>query len=159
MSHDEACDVPETWFTCFSSTIGRPDDAHVRNNQYTHIYDVNRQLELLDRSAGVTEELQEWRDAHDISWYKQQCRKYIPSYSVGVFSSGGCCDTLAAIRARFTPVWGSEIDPTMNKMFTDLTAATCYDDTFTADWSSARNITYLKSGQTCTDYSLSGPYF
>ena len=157
MSHDGACDATIPWYTCFSSTIGRPDVQHTKHNQCTYIYDINRQLELLDRPTGVAAELREWRNSHDIDWYKKQCRKYMPSYSVGVFSSGGCCDTLAAIRASFTPVWGSEIDPTMNRMFTDLTAAPCYDNTFTTDWSQAKNITYLKSGQTCTDYSLSGP--
>ena len=35
----------------------------------------------------------------------------------------------------------------------------CYPDTFTHDWSNARHVTLLKSGQTCIDYSLSGPYF
>ena len=35
----------------------------------------------------------------------------------------------------------------------------CYPDTFAHDWSNARHVTLLKSGQTCIDYSLSGPYF
>ena len=39
----------------------------------------------------------------------------------GVFSSGGCLDTLAAIRSGFTPVWGTEICERKRYMWRDLT--------------------------------------
>ena len=156
--HDTTCDAQQAWHECFSSIIGRPDCTY--NHAYTYIYDVNRHLQdLVERPTGVAEELREWRDRYDIAWYKDQCRKYLPSYSVGVFSSGGCCDTLASIRAGFTPVWGSECCPIKNRMFSALTGTECYPDTFAHDWSNARHVTLLKSGQTCIDYSLSGPYF
>ena len=157
MSRDDAlCGTP--WYECYSSTIGR-SDAHESDVDSIHIYDVNRQNRMVFRPEGIADELHAWRNHYDIAWYKDRCRNVMPSYSVGVFSSGGCLDTLAAIRASFTPLWGSECCPIKSKMWEDLTATPSYPDTFKHDWSSVNKVTLLKSGQTCIDYSLSGPYF
>ena len=53
---------------------------------------------------------------------------------MGVFCSGGCLDTFAAIRSGFKPKWRTEIEEQRAKMFEDMTQAPCLGDTFKVDF-------------------------
>ena len=77
------------------------------------------------------------------------------SYSCGIFSSGGLLCTHTAIRAGFSPLWGTEIEPKMQQMWSDLTKTRCLGDTFAVDFRRERRVIYLKSGQPCPDWSSS----
>ena len=55
-------------------------------------------------------ELKLWREPFTINMAKQACRhNNRDKYSVAILASGGLLDTLAAIRAGLSPIWGSEI--------------------------------------------------
>lgn len=73
-----------------------------------------------------------------------------------ILCSGGCLDTLAAIRAGFTPKWSSEVCPEQARMFEDLTGGVCLGDTFGLAVKSAQWVHYWKSGQPCPNYACSG---
>ena len=52
-----------------------------------------------------------WRQQLSIANAQRYCRT--PGQvgpTVGVFSSGGCLDTLAALHCGFRPIWGTEVD-------------------------------------------------
>ena len=51
--------------------------------------------------------LQQWRDAYTVAQAQDDCTNVKDAYSCGIFSSGGCLDTLAAIRCGFIPKWGT----------------------------------------------------
>ena len=76
--------------------------------------------------------------------------------TVGVLASGGAICTMAAIRAGWRPIWGTEIDAAQQKLWEDLTGAKCLGDTFTADYSAEETPVLLTSGQPCPDYTLPG---
>ena len=91
---------------------------------------------------------------------REQCKAAKQRFTCGVFSSGGCLDTLAAIRMGFLPVWGTEVCERKRQLFTKLCPnATDLGDTFAVDWESGQHETpdLITSGQTCIDYSSSGP--
>ncbi len=44
-------------------------------------------------------------------------------YSVAVLGSGGLLDTIAAVRAGFIPVWGTEICPKQQRLWYELTSS------------------------------------
>ena len=104
---------------------------------------------------GVPEELQRWRDAFTIKMAKEACRGGGPAYSAGIFCSGGCLDTFAAIRSGFKPLWGTEVHKQRGAMFEDLTGATCLGDTFAVDFKKQKQVVLLWTGQPCPDYSTS----
>ena len=76
--------------------------------------------------------------------------------TVAILSSGGLLDTMAAIRSGFSPIWGTEIDSRKQNMWETLTGNQSLGDTFQLTYSELCRPNYLKSGQTCTDYSSSG---
>ena len=140
--------------------------------------DVDDQSYALPRSA-VSEQLEQWRDSFTVQMAKDKCRSTGSStaFTVAVLGSGGCVDTLTAIRAGWTPVWGTEICPThptspamcshfkrnercqdnsQQKMWVDLTDTPCLGNTF-SDTSKYNNIVrpvHISAGQPCTDYCL-----
>ena len=76
--------------------------------------------------------------------------------TVGVFSSGGCLDTLAALRCGFRPLWGTEVDERLRTLWSHLTGAPDLGDTFRVDWHTQAVPDMLISGQPCTNFSPSG---
>ena len=104
---------------------------------------------------GVPEELQRWRDAFTMKMAREACREGGPAYSAGIFCSGGCLDTFAAIRSGFKPLWGTEVHKQRGAMFEDLTGAPCLGDTFAVDFKKQRQVALLWTGQPCPDYSTS----
>ena len=114
----------------------------------------------------LQKQLEQWRNAFTIQLAKQNsiitAENSRDVYSVAILSCGGCLDTIAAMRAGFTPKWATEIDPDQSLMFEDLTSAKCLGSNFNADQSialpvlNAVRVAYMKSGQPCIAYSLSG---
>ena len=78
------------------------------------------------------------------------------AYSVAVLGSGGMLDTIAAIRAGFIPVWGTETCPKQQRWWHKLTSAPNYPDTFKDIPEDAYRPFYLKSGQPCPNYTCEG---
>lgn len=98
-----------------------------------------------------------WRNDFTIQDAKNRCKNSTEyDWTVAVLCSGGCLDTLAAIRAGFKPIWSSEINTEQAAMFEDLTGRPCLGDTFGADVANADKVKYIKSGQPCPDYSCIG---
>jgi site-specific DNA-cytosine methylase len=98
-----------------------------------------------------------WRREFSIKKAKEMVKqKYGANITCAVLCSGGCLDTLAAMRAGFQPVWGSEIRTEQAAMFEDLTGGKSIGDTFGDSASAAAWVHYWKSGQPCIDYALSG---
>jgi site-specific DNA-cytosine methylase len=102
-----------------------------------------------------------WREAFTIDKAKQQTSK--GRSTVAVLFSGGCIDTLAAIRSGFQPIWGTEICEAQQRMWTDLTQSPTIGDTFQnfnnlqkSKINSMPTPDYLTSGSPCPDFSLSG---
>ena len=101
--------------------------------------------------------LTKWRRAFSIERAKTYARQRSKNdFTCAILHSGGCLDTIAAIRAGFKPIWGSEIHEQQAKMFSDLTGAQCLGDTFSKAVQTAASVQYIKSGPPCTNYSLSG---
>ena len=103
----------------------------------------------------MTNELKAWRNAFTVKDAQIACRTRGPSWSMGVFCSGGCLDTLAGIRSGFTPVWSTEIHTGRANMFEQLTGSPCLGDTFGVDFTKQYSPIVLWSGQPCPDYSSS----
>ena len=108
-------------------------------------------------------ELCRWRNSFNVSdarveahSSKQKSKSNSSIFTVGEFCSGGCLDTLAAIRAGFNPIWSSEIDANQARMYEDLTGGKCLGDTFGTEVAEAPRVHYLKSGQPCTNWSTAG---
>lgn len=101
----------------------------------------------------IREELRVWRDGFTVDMARRACAFRGPSYSFGGFCTGGCLDTLAAIRSGFIPLWGTEIDPQRAEMFCHLSSAPCLGDTFAVDFTRQSHVVLLWSGQPCPDYS------
>ena len=76
--------------------------------------------------------------------------------TVGVFSSGGCLDTLAAIRSGFTPVWGTGICERKRAMWCDLTRTRNLGSTWDVNWKEQVIPDMIISGTPCIDFSSSG---
>ena len=76
--------------------------------------------------------------------------------TVGVFSSGGCLDTLAAIRSGFRPIWGTEVNERMRTLWGHLTGTPDLGDTFSVNWANQPCPDLLIAGQPCTNFSSSG---
>ena len=110
-----------------------------------------------DRDDRFATDMHDWRNRFDMQEYKSKCINVLPSYSVGVWSAGGCVSAIGSIRAGFTPLWSTEIDQDKREMWEDLTGTECLGDTFKVDWSQQRVPDLLDSGQNCEAYSGSGP--
>ena len=112
-------------------------------------------------SSDYADPSKRWREAFTIDDAKQQNSK--GRFTVAVLFSGGCIDTLAAIRTGFQPIWGTEICESQRRMWTDLTQSPSIGDTFqNFDNLQKSKINlmptsdYLTSGAPCPDFSLSG---
>jgi site-specific DNA-cytosine methylase len=102
----------------------------------------------------VANELATWRKQFNIDKAKQSCRKHAhDKYSVAVMACGGLLDTLAAIRAGLTPIWGSDTCKLSKQMWKDLVGNECYDDSFKMNTESPRQPTMLKTGFPCPEYT------
>ena len=100
-----------------------------------------------------------WNNSFYIKKAQQICQTKIAeqqSMTVGILCSGGCLDTIAAIRAGFLPIWASEIDSNQARMFEDLTGGASLGDTFGKKIRAASQVKYIKSGQPCVNYARSG---
>jgi site-specific DNA-cytosine methylase len=74
-------------------------------------------------------------------------------YSVAVMASGGLLDTIAAIRAGLTPIWGSDTDTLSQKLWRDLTGSECHGNAFKINYQTLRRPKILKTGFPCPDYT------
>lgn len=98
-----------------------------------------------------------WRNSLPFEHAMARCRNpNTRGPTVGVFSSGGCLDTLAALRSGFRPIWGTEVDERMRTLWSSLTGTPDLGDTFGVDWGNQSTPDLLIAGQPCTDYSASG---
>ena len=104
----------------------------------------------------TTAELRDWREAFTINQAKPTARHYEAQFTVAVLSSGGCVDTISAIRAGYKPIWSTEICKHRQEMWQDLTGTVCHGDTFNIQPNTLQSPDYLTSGQPCIDYALSG---
>lgn len=75
----------------------------------------------------------------------------------GTFSSGGCLDAIASMLTGFKPLWGTEICERKRAAWHDLTDTPDMGDTYAVQWDHMPTPDIIWSGQTCVDYSLSGP--
>ena len=88
--------------------------------------------------------LQQWRDAYTVAQAQDDCTNVKDAYSCGIFSSGGCLDTLAAIRCGFIPKWGTEICETKQRLWKAMTKTASLGDTFKTDFNDeSKRIIYL----------------
>ena len=114
-------------------------------------------------------ELSEWRNAYSIEDARRESKKNksegdqnnsteleSDQFTQADLCSGGCLDTLAAMRAGFTPIWGSEVDKSQSRMYENLTGGKCLGDTFGSAVADAVRIHYLKSGQPCPNWARLG---
>ena len=106
---------------------------------------------------GVARELAAWRESMTIKQAKYQTRHFNPySYSFATFASGGCLDSLGAIKVGLNPLFGCEVVPVQRKMWEDLTETPNYGDVFTTDFTDKPSPDILLSGMPCEDYSSLG---
>ena len=132
-------------------------NSQVKSNNAEATTTTIRENKKTYQCRGVEGELRAWRNKFDITTAKDMCRSIqTDKYSVAILASGGLLDTLSAIRAGMCPIWGSEIDETMQAMWKDLTANKCYGDAFEIDYSQLRRPTIMKTGFPCVDYSALG---
>ena len=75
------------------------------------------------------EELEAWRNACGMAEISNRIESEA-GYSVAVLGSGGLVDTIAAVRAGFIPVWGTEVCPKQQALWCKLTSSPNYPDTF-----------------------------
>jgi site-specific DNA-cytosine methylase len=104
-------------------------------------------------------DLSSWRNAYSVGQAKKDSvnnNKNMEIFTMADLCSGGCLDTIAAMRVGFKPVWSSEIDQAQARMYKDLTGNECLGDTFGAAVKNADRVHYIKSGQPCTDWARSG---
>jgi len=101
-------------------------------------------------------EFHTWRNSKSIEDIRNTAKQTKTGITIAVLSSGGCIDTIAAIKAGFKPIWATEICPIKQRMWEDLTTTKCYGDTFSQDYTQVQIPDYISSGQPCIDYSRSG---
>ena len=148
-----------------TSPITKPSDSHHQTDNVVHSSADQNDL-VIDKNAFSVDQkcakcsvfrdrFRNWRNQFSVQHAKERCRKVRPSYSCAVLSSGGLLCTLAAIRCGFVPRYGTEIEPKMSKMWSDVTLTPCLGDTFEAKFEEMQSVIYLKSGQPCVDFSSS----
>ena len=124
-------------------------------------------------------ELEAWRDHFTVGDAIDCCKNNHSKFTVAVLGSGGCVDTLSAIRAGWSPIWGTEVCPEHNwapadchkfqrtakcesnkqqKIWTYLTGTKCLGNTFsdTSKYDRLQRPVNITAGQPCTDYCLGG---
>jgi site-specific DNA-cytosine methylase len=104
-------------------------------------------------------ELSLWRNTFSVERARRDCvenKNREDMFTVAELCSGGCLDTISALRVGFKHMWSSEIDTAQSRMYRDLTGNKCLGDTFGAAVKSAARVHYLKTGQPCTDWARSG---
>ena len=142
-----------------------------------HIVSVNTRavLTMAELVKEFTTQANAWREGATIAQARERCLTAhgcrtgtkpspappgsipkTPTYSVGTFCSGGCLDTLAAIRAGFVPIWGTEICERKRAMWRSLTHTEDLGSTWDVDWSNQLVPDMLISGTPCTDFAPSG---
>ena len=105
----------------------------------------------------IREELHSWRESFTIEQAKSQCRSTkTPKFSCAILCSGGCLDTLSAIRAGFFPLWGCETDPDMQDIWRDLTGVPSMGDFTKINPKYVRRPMVIKTGCPCQDWSPLG---
>ena len=107
-------------------------------------------------TSEAAREFHTWRNTHTIKDIKDMARDTQTRPTVAVLATGGCIDTIAAIKAGFKPVWATEICPDRRRMWEELTGTTCHGDIFNQDYTQTPTPDYLTSGQPCIDYAKSG---
>ena len=101
--------------------------------------------------APALREHQAWRDAFTYADAKERCEETESKFTVVVLNHGGCVCTYTATRAKWKPIWGTEICPThpdnptqcqhilktktctyntQQRMWNDLTGTTSHGNTF-----------------------------
>ena len=101
----------------------------------------------------MAEELQIWRDQFSMDDYKNMARNKNNKMTMAALASGGLICTMAAMRAGWRPIWGTEICSKQKQMWENLTGTSCLGDTFTVDYSVVESPMLLTSGQPCPDYT------
>ena len=99
--------------------------------------------------------MEAWRNACSMAEISDRLESQ-EGYSVAVLGSGGLLDTIAAVRAGFIPVWGTEVCPKQQRLWCELTSSPNYPDTFKDIPANAYRPFYLKSGQPCPNYTCEG---
>jgi hypothetical protein len=61
-------------------------------------------------------ELKDWRDKFTFEMAQTQCASQSTKFTMVSLHSGGLADTLSAMRAGWTPIWGAEICPTQSQL-------------------------------------------
>jgi site-specific DNA-cytosine methylase len=143
-SHPSCAGERESAACGSSSTLGQNSDRSTRLTQR-------------HESHGVGAELKNWRQGISIRSIKSQIANgKQDSYSLGVLASGGMLDTIAAVRAGFHPIWGSEIDTDMKAMWEDMTNTSSVGDMANVDFENLRRPVVMISGTPCVSYSSLG---
>ena len=118
---------------------------------------VTENLSAHGQVPGVADELRRWRNASSIRHVKSKISNGAKdAYSIASLASGGMLDILAAIRAGFHPIWGSEIDPRMQKMWVDLTHSSSLGDMLRIQPEDVRRPVVIISGTPCVSFSSLG---
>ena len=56
------------------------------------------------KRVNFAESMRQWREAFTVEDAKRAARDITDKYTVAVMASGGCVDTISAIRAGFKPI-------------------------------------------------------
>ena len=75
-------------------------------------YDIDRSHALPRSEASL--KLEAWRDYFTVGDAVERCTNNNSKFTVVVLGSGGCVDTISAIRAGWSPIWGTEVCPELN---------------------------------------------
>ena len=70
------------------------------------------------------------RECTSINKLKQCTRPNSEAFTFATFSSGGCCDAIASLKAGMIPIWGTEICDRKRRAWVDLTGTPDMGDTF-----------------------------
>ena len=107
----------------------------------------------------LIESLREQRESDTMGGLIEQATDSEPRYTFASLSSGGCCDAIGSLKSGLRPLYGTEICERKRQLWRRLTGTTYLGDTgtYTTEWKGKQSPNILWSGQTCTDYSRSGP--
>ena len=124
-------------------------------------------------------ELKDWRDKFTFEMAQAQCASQSTKFTMVSLHSGGLVDTLSAMRAGWTPIWGAEICPThsqlpiqcdriarhsnckdnlQQQLWGMLTGTTCYGNaySFLHKYTNLQRPMYLTIGPECIDFCIGG---